>query len=378
MADADKLAAVRAALPSLAAGIQLNAAVAGPLPVEVAAAMEQIVTYERDVGRADPGHLDEAAQRVDEALAAIAAVIGGDLDEVQLSHGPTEAVQRIVGAIDWRPGDRLVVTSEELGGVDAWRARLGGRGSAELGVVRLPIDASDDDIVAAFDGAVGPAARLVALPHVLATTGRVLPLARVARLARDRGAVVLVDGSQAAGAIPVSVADLGADAYVVAGSTWLLGPEGIGGLWLSTALRSAVPAASGWHGPSVVGLARAIGWLSMFVGLDFVHRRGLAVARRAAEHLAAIDGVTVLTPIDRMATIVALRIAGWGAGPAVAELAARTFAIATALPELDAIRISPGFWTTDDEVDRFVAGVALLADHAPGELPPRRTLAMLG
>src|SRR4029077_14161129 len=61
--------------------------------------------------------------------------------------------------------------------------------------------------------------------------------------------------------------------------------------------------ASGYHRPSVVGVARSIGWLSMFVGLDFVQRRGPAMATAAVDRLAAIPGVTVLTPAHAMGTL---------------------------------------------------------------------------
>ena len=54
------------------------------------------------------------------------------------------------------------------------------------------------------------------------------------------------------------------------------------------------------------------------------------------------------------------------------------FAIARTIPGLDAIRVSVGFFTTDDELERFVGAVELLAAHTPETLPPRRTLAMLG
>ena len=79
-----------------------------------------------------------------------------------------------------------------------------------------------------------------------------------------------------------------------------------------------------------------------------------------------------------MATLVTFRIRGWDCETALAELAARTFAIARTIPHLDAIRISVGFYTSDEEVDRFVEGVRLLATHAPGSLPERRTLPVLG
>jgi L-cysteine/cystine lyase len=116
----------------------------------------------------------------------------------------------------------------------------------------------------------------------------------------------------------------------------------------------------------------------MYVGLPWIHARGQAMARSAADRLAAIDGVEVLTPRDRMATLVTFRIAGWDAATALTELAARTFAIARTIPPLDAIRISVGFFTTDEEIERVAACVALLASHTPASLPQRPRLTILG
>jgi L-cysteine/cystine lyase len=134
---------------------------------------------------------------------------------------------------------------------------------------------------------------------------------------------------------------------------------------------------SNFHRPSIVGMARSIGWLSMFVGLDLVYERGAAMARYAADRLAAIDGVDVLTPIDRMSTIVSFRIAGWPPQAALDELSARVFAVARTIKPLDALRICPGFFTTEQELDRFADCVELLAGHTPETVPPRRTLTIL-
>jgi len=114
------------------------------------------------------------------------------------------------------------------------------------------------------------------------------------------------------------------------------------------------------------------------VGLDYVHRRGPAMARRAADGLAAISGVDVVTPPHQMATLVTFRIRGWGPQAALDELGARVFAIARTIPPLDALRISVGFFTSEDELDRFLGAVGLLAAHTPETLPPRRKLPILG
>ena len=94
-------------------------------------------------------------------------------------------------------------------------------------------------ILAAFDAAIDDRTRIVALSHVLWTTGARLPIREIAALAHARGARVVVDGAQAVGAIPVSVAELGVDFYAIPGQKWLLGPEGTGALWCDPADRRA-------------------------------------------------------------------------------------------------------------------------------------------
>lgn len=213
MPDAEKLAAVRAALPSLGAGIQLNTGSAGPLPAESAAAMEELAVHERDLGRADVPAYEDFLVRIDEARAAAATMIGADLDEIALTHATTDGMNHGTWALDWKPGDRAVTSTHEhvggLGPLYSIRDRLG----VELAFAEFEGDASDDEVVAAFDGAIAPGTRLVSTSHVLWTTGMVMPIARIAALAHERGAIVLVDGAQAVGAIPVNVADLGVDMY---------------------------------------------------------------------------------------------------------------------------------------------------------------------
>ena len=79
-----------------------------------------------------------------------------------------------------------------------------------------------------------------------------------------------------------------------------------------------------------------------------------------------------------MATLVTFRIAGWPAQAALDELGARVFAIARTITSLDALRISVGFFNSDEELERLAEAVELLAAHTPETLPPRRVLAILG
>ena len=402
--DAEKLAAVRDALPAVSAGIYLNTGSVGPLPAETAAAMAELTDYELRLGRAHVDYFEAFLERLAEARGAVAAVIGADVDSVAISHSTSQAMNLAVWSVDLRSGDRIVTTTAEhpgaLGPVMVAASRFG----AEMVAVDVGDGGDDETTVAALDAAIVPGTRLVALSHVLYTTGGRLPIAKVAELAHARGALVAVDGAQAVGAIPVSVVDLGVDFYAVPGQKWLLGPEGTAALWVSPAvLERAEQSVVGWfnferitpteivpwpdarrfddtnfYKPAVVGLARSCGWLSMYVGLPWIHERGQAMAALAAERLSAIAGVELLTPRDRMATLVTFRIAGWDSESILAELASRTFAIARTIPALDAVRLSVGFFTTEAEIERVAAAIELIASHTPASLPPRTRLTILG
>ncbi|MGH2476034.1 MAG: aminotransferase class V-fold PLP-dependent enzyme [Candidatus Limnocylindrales bacterium] len=403
--DPDRLAEVRAALPALAAGIYLNTGSVGPLPAETAAAMTELAAYELTTGRAHLAYYEEMVQRMAEARAGVAAVLTADVGDIALTHSTTDGMNVGIWSIDWRAGDRAVTTSlEHPGGTGPLyhlRARLG----VELEFVDVGPDRDEAEILAAFEAAVDERTRIVAVSHVLWATGRVLPIARIAEIAHTRGALLVVDGAQAAGAIPLDLASTGGDVYAIPAQKWLLGPEGMGAVAIAPSARDRLaPAfgghfgferidstgtavawpdarrfeASNYHRPSIVGMARSIGWLSMFVGLDWVYERGAAMTRRTADRLASIDGVDLLTPRDRMATLVSFRIAGWPPQAALDELGGRVFAIARTVPLIDALRFSVGFFNSEAELERVLDTVELLAGHTPENLPPRRVLSILG
>ncbi len=403
--DADRLASVRAALPALDAGIYLNTGSVGPLPAETAAAMNEIAAYETTTGRGHTDYFTEMLQRMAEARAAVAAVLVTDPANIALTHATTDGMNIGIWSIDWKPGDRAVTTTLEhpggIGGLVNLRDRLG----VELDFVDVGMGAEPDAILAAFDAAIDRRTRLVAVSHVLWASGAVLPIEGIAEIAHARGALLIVDGAQSAGAMPVEVAATGADLYAISAQKWLLGPEGMGAIAVAPRARERLHPAFGghftfetvdsrgvairwpdarrfemsnYHRPSIVGMARSIGWLSMFVGLDWIYQRGQALAGVAADRLAAIDGVEVVTPRDRMATLVAFRIAGWTPDAALGELSARVFAIARTVPLIEALRISVGFFTSEAELDRFIGAVELVAAHTPETIPPRRTLTILG
>ncbi len=402
--DGEKLAAVRAALPATAAGIYLNAGSVGPLPAETHRAMAEQAERELRVGRSSWDDYLELLERMDEARGVVGAVARADPASIALVHSTTEAMNVATWAVDWKPGDRAVTTRFEhagaLGPLYSLRDRLG----VELVMAELGDGGDDVGVLEALDAAIVPGTRLVSISHVAWTTGALLPIGRIAELAHARGALLAVDGAQAIGAIPVDLTETCVDFYAMPAQKWLLGPEGMAALYVAPAVlerarqtfagyfsyasHDLIGAAeghsdarrfetSGYSRAPVVGMARSIAWLSMYVGLDWVHRRGRALARAIADRLAAIPGVDIVTPRDAMATLVTFRIAGWRTAEAFEEISRRSFAIFRTLP-IDALRISVGFYNSEDELERFAAAVELVASHTPATIPPRRTLTILG
>ena len=182
---------------------------------------------------------------------------------------------------------------------------------------------------------IGPATRMVAVSHVLWTTGLILPMAEISAAARAVGATLLVDGAQSGGAIPLDMAATGADFYAVSGQKWLLGPQGTGALWVHPRqherLRPATPSyftyADGHVGPlraGARGSTRAAStrpcwpgsrprmeWVEGLPGgraawFELAAERAAAARRR----LAGVPGVEVHDPGGPCSGLIALRLQG--------------------------------------------------------------------
>jgi L-cysteine/cystine lyase len=402
--DAEKVAAIREAMPATTGGIYLNTGTAGPLSRETIAAMREIEDWELRVGRADPDGDVAFAERLEECRGVLAAMLSADPDGVGLTHGATEALNHAVFGLDWQPGDRIVTTDAEHPGLTGpiWSVRA--RAGVEVDIVAVGEVVDAEQIVDLIRAAMTPRTRMIALSHVLWTTGAIMPIEAIAAIAERHDAWLVVDAAQSVGAIAVDAANLRADIIGIAGYKWLAGPAGAGAIWASPRARAkVVPSWAGlpsfavmdlprtgelWpdgrrfeltevHRPSIVGLARAVGWLQMYVGLPWALERAGRLARQTAHRLSSVRGVTVLTPLDRMATMVSFRVDGWPSEELRGALARQVFAITRTVPSLDALRLSVGYFNTEAELDRLVAAVAQIAAHTPDTLPRRPDLVVL-
>ncbi len=176
------------------------------------------------------------------------------------------------------------------------------------------------------------------------------------------------------GAEPFEAASTGADLIAFACDKWLLGPEQSAALWVNPRVSRDLPASGGLSRTAVLGLARSVGWLEMYVGLAWAYERTAALAQHLRESLMQIRNVTV-APAEAPA-IVSFSVAKWPLGETLDELRRRVFAIVGATPDGTSVRASVGWFNTEAEIDTFAGAVAEIAASTPNSIP--RRLPLLG
>jgi len=165
--------------------------------------------------------------------------------EIVFTKGATEAINLVAaswGGTVLGEGDEVVLSVlEHHANIVPWQL-LRERTGIVLKVV--PTDEKGAFPLDAYEALVGPRTKLVALTHVSNVLGTVVPVAEVVRIARARGALVLIDGAQGIVHQPVDVQALDVDFYCFSGHK-LYGPSGIGVLYGKEALLRAMPP---WQG----------------------------------------------------------------------------------------------------------------------------------
>jgi len=243
---ADAVLGDRSHFPRLRARAYLAHAAISPTPdfVERAIVEQVAATAAQGLG-AIGALLDNAAL----ARARFAALIGADPADVAAIANTSSAAAAVASAMDWRAKDRILTFEDEFpANVTPWQAAAGRCG---LAVVRVPIApftrSAEEGLEAVRKELDRGGARLIAVSGVQFQTGLAMPVARLARLAREHGAELFVDAIQAVGARPVDVRAEGVH-YLAAGShKWLMGQLGAAFLWIDP--RSAErlePQLVGW------------------------------------------------------------------------------------------------------------------------------------
>ncbi|MGH3005691.1 MAG: aminotransferase class V-fold PLP-dependent enzyme [Gaiellaceae bacterium] len=341
----------------------LNAGTFGPLPRRSASAMADAVVRDLQLGRSSHAFFESGLALREEVRESLRLLLGAAEGSIALTASTTEACNVVLGGLRLGPGDEVVTTDSEHPGLFGGLVASG----ATLRVAAIR-ERPADEALAALEAELSERTRLIAVSHVSWLTGAVLPVSDLA----GRGIPVLVDGAQAAGAIPVDVAELGCDFYTVSAQKWLLGPDATGGLYVRPEhveeLRLAMPSFLSWQHPDYVPKPDAArfdpGWIpiaslaGLTASLTFAAEAGeerFARARDVAERCRELlaQGVEVVTEPDQ-ATLVTFRA---DEPEALVGRLAEADVVVRDLPGTGWVRVSCGWWTSDDDLERLVAAL---------------------
>ena len=207
-------------------------------------------------------------------------------------------------------------------------------------------------------------------------------------MGRERGIPVLIDGAQSAGAIPVDVKALDVDFYAIPMQKWLCGPDGTGALYVrKESLDHVAPTSVGYWSikheeghseemelaegaqrfevggrqtAALAGQCAVLSWLEETVGHQWLFERISSLSAYAYHALKALPGVTMLTPRPGTSGLVSFLLEGRDVKEVVKQLCNEHNIYIRDIPSTKSLRVSTGFYNTEDEIDTLVHALRAL------------------
>src|ERR1700678_2327134 len=379
--------ALRKEFPVLARKTYLNSGSYCALANSVKAAFEAYMENRLLVG----ANWDVCITKNESVRSLTATLLNAAPDEIAVTASVSAGLNALASALDFSgPRNKVIVSDFEFPtNAQIWHAQEP-RGAR---VVHVPRAADGYIPLENFAKAIDEQTQLVAITHVCFRNGAKLDIPGIVRLARAKGAKVLLDCYQSVGSVDIDVKALDVDFAVGGMLKYLLGTAGIGFLYVrDTLLPSLLPTNSGWFAqaeitamditanrpapsarrfeagtPAVVNCYAAEAGLKTLlgVGTPAIEKRVYALTRRCMERLEEI-GWPSITPAQDERRGATVAVPSRDSGRLSAELMKHD--IVTSYRD-DNVRASFHFYNNDDDVESFIAAMQELR----GSLRPRTT-----
>lgn len=386
--DSVKLEALREQMPASRKVHYLNNGTNGPIPKVSYEAIRNEVEKEYIEGRYLP-FISELYAEMDNTRKLLAKLVGASFEEIALTQSTTESLNIIFWGLNWQPGDEVIATNIDHTSVIAPLAQVKMRKGITIKYISVDYgdEYNEDKFLNDLVNMITPRTRMVVFPHVSFSTGMKFPIKKIVEICHENHVMVMADGAQGAGAVNLNLHELGIDFYAIAGRKWLLGPEGIGALYIRNDRISQVdpifispctiknrheidinspyiiPApfaaryqiATAMYMPTLLGFKKSLEFLTDDVGIDWATDRIKKLAKYVRQLIVDLPGVTVITPEGTEAGFIHFKVEGWEPSELCKLLNEKKFMVRPVPKQhLPApIRISTGFYVTEEELDDF-------------------------
>lgn len=375
----DRWESVRAAYAPSSPMMNLNNAGVSPQPLVVQNAF--IDAYRFANGEPDVNMWETLDGTRERTKAKLAQLVDCEVEEIALNRNSTEGLCTAIHGIDLNAGDEVLLSPWDYDSMrQAWLQR-GRRHGLIVREVNFDALASDDTIIETYRRAISKRTRVMHLTHMLHSTGRVLPVARLCELARSHGLQSIVDAAQSFVQLPLSFRAFRCDYLAASLHKWLCAPFGTGmlvvrkeriaALWPLVAPLSGdakgIAKIDGWNlgtysSPAEHAIEPAIDFHNQ-LGTAAIHARLRELSRYWIDKARSLPGFTLHTPLDEatLGAVTLFSISGRSSEDLEAALRER-HRIRVRFRKvngLTGLRVSPHIYTSTDDLDKFVGALAV-------------------
>ncbi len=373
-----------------------NAATSWPKPEAVYEAVSGSIRRGGNPGRGSSERSKAAAMDISEARSVLAQLFHiGEPSRIVFALNATDAINLgLQGMLS--PGDHVITSQMEHNAVTRPLAYLEDAGVQVTKVATDPACGVDPEAVRS---AIGPDTKLVIMTHGSNVTGALNPIEEIGAVCQDAGVPFMVDASQTAGAIPIDVVKMHIDLLAFPGHKSLLGPTGTGALYVAPGV-SPRPIRSGGTGvfsevrlqPDTLpyyyeaGTQNTVGIAGLAAGARYLLERSVSAVyhqeqqllQRLVTSLSEIPRVTVYGPLSGpRAAAVSFNIEDMDCADVAMILetyynisvrsglqcAPDTHRLLGTIGMNGTVRVSPGLFTTEEEIDAFLDAVREIVEE---------------
>lgn len=312
----------------------------------------------------------------------LALFLGVSHEEIIITRNATEALNIAIQGYPFQPGDEVLLSQLDYFSMIETFYMLERRGKIKVNSLELPLQPpSEDEITEAYKKAITPKTKLILLTQVSNINGLIVPVAKIAAMAKQMGIDIICDSAHAPGQIPFQLADLGADFVGMNLHKWIGNPLGAGVLYVR---KERIPAMNALFGDTSapedsISKLGHIGTTAMAVtmtipdsiafhrmmGIENISRRMHYLKSIWLNELARHPMVEIVSPAkDNLSCAIAsFRIKNRKSADVADELwkKHRILTVARTLGENGCIRVTPSLYTNADDIKKLIEAIKQIA-----------------